>query len=227
MEPIRVFVGFDPRESVAYHVLTHSILSRCSAPVSFTPLSLHSVRSIFDRPRDPSQSTDFAFSRFLVPALCAFEGWSLFLDCDILAQDDLTKLWAQRDDQFAVQVVKHDYTPAQQVKFLNQVQTVYPRKNWSSVLLFNNARCKRLTPKYVSSASGLELHRFSWLDDSDIGELDQRWNHLVGEYAPNPHAALVHFTNGGPYFAAYRQCEYAQAWYAELRAAQAGLQSYP
>jgi hypothetical protein len=101
-------------------------------------------------------------------------------------------------------------------KFLDQVQTKYKRKNWSSLMLFNNARCRALTPDYVNTASGLELHRFAWIDDAAIGELPLEWNWLVGEYAHNPAAKIVHFTIGGPYFAAYRDCDYAGEWFAEF-----------
>ena len=144
--PVRIFIGFDPRESIAYHVLSHSIIRRTSVPVAITPLSLAALKDVFDRPRDPRQSTDFAFTRFLVPYLCDYAGWALFLDCDMLLRRDLGDLWALRDDRYAVMVVKHDYTPSTGVKFLGQQQTSYARKNWSSVMLFNTARCRALDP---------------------------------------------------------------------------------
>jgi len=213
---IRIFIGFDERETAAWHVLTHSIMARASLPVSFTPLSLPTLRSVFRRERDPMQSTDFAFSRFLTPYLSGFEGWSLFMDCDMLVRDDIAKLWALRDERYAVMCVKHDHQPKETVKFHNEKQTPYPKKNWSSVMLFNNARCKALTPEYVNTASGLELHQFKWLgDDSQIGELPRTWNHLVGYYEDDPGVANVHYTLGGPYWDEYRHCEHAQAWFDE------------
>jgi len=210
---IRIFIGYDPREAAAWSVLAHSIHVRASEPVSVTPLMLSQLAGVFRRSRNALQSTDFAFTRFLTPYLSGYEGWSLFTDCDMLVLDDVAKLWALRDDRYAVMVVKHDHRPREAVKFLGQPQTAYPKKNWSSVMLFNNARCRTLTPEYVNTASGLELHQFKWLpDEALIGALPARWNHLVGYDPPTPGAALVHYTLGGPYFHEYRDCEYAEEW---------------
>jgi hypothetical protein len=213
---IRIFVGFDPRETVAWHVLSHSILARASEPVSIVPLALGGLGGLMRRERSPLQSTDFAFSRFLVPHLSGYEGWSVFMDCDMLVRRDVAELWALRDERCAVMCVKHDHRPTETVKFLGARQTIYPKKNWSSLMLFNNARCRALTAEYVDTASGLELHQFKWLaSESLIGELPRRWNHLVGWDAHDPEAANVHFTDGGPYFDEYRGCEYAGEWFLE------------
>jgi hypothetical protein len=210
---IRVFIGFDPREASAFSVLAHSIHVRASVPVSVTPLMLSQLAAIFSRERNSLQSTDFAFTRFLTPYLSGYEGWSLFTDCDMLVLDDVAKLWALRDERYAVMVVKHDHRPRESVKFLGQPQTAYPKKNWSSVMLFNNARCRVLTPEYVNTATGLELHQFKWLpDEALIGALPGRWNHLVGYDPPSRDVSLVHYTLGGPYFEEYRNCEYAEEW---------------
>jgi lipopolysaccharide biosynthesis glycosyltransferase len=217
-EPIRIFIGFDRREAVAFSVLAHSIHARASEPISITPLVLSQLRSVFTRARHPLQSTDFAFSRFLTPYLSGYEGWSLFMDCDMLMRADVARLWKLRDERYSVQVVQHDHRPREDVKFLGQAQTPYPKKNWSSVILFNNARCTALTPEYVNIASGLELHQFKWLpDESLIGKLPRRWNHLVGYHVYDPDAALVHYTLGGPYFEEYDDCDYASEWRAELQ----------
>jgi hypothetical protein len=216
---IRIFIGFDPRETVAWHVLCHSILARCTQPVSFTPLALDHLRDAFTRPRDPLQSTDFSFTRFLVPYLSGYEGWSLFMDCDMLVRADIAELWELRDERYAVMCVKHDHRPQETVKFLGAPQTAYGKKNWSSVMLFNNARCRALTPEYVNTASGLALHQFKWLDSDDaIGALPRTWNHLVGHDAPDPGAKNVHYTIGGPYFREYAEVEHAHHWFAERRA---------
>jgi hypothetical protein len=137
----------------------------------------------------------------------------------MLCRADVAGLVAEIDRQSekAVLVCKHDYTPSPERKFLNQVQTVYPRKNWSSVMLMNGRKCAALTKEYVNSASGLDLHRFNWLDDAQIGELPIEWNWLVGEYKHNPDAKIVHFTRGGPYFQDYRNCDYSEEWFAEYR----------
>jgi len=212
---IKVFIGFDSHETVAFHVLAHSIHVRASEPVAITPLMLTQLKSIFTRERNALQSTEFSFSRFLVPYLSNYEGWSLFCDCDMLMLDDIAKLWALRDERFAVQVVKHDHVPPEDIKFLNQPQSKYQKKNWSSVMLFNNAKCKALTVDYANTATGLELHQFKWLgDDSLIGEIPPRWNHLV-DYDPAlpvSELSLIHYTEGGPYFEQYKNCGYAQLW---------------
>ena len=210
---INIFIGYDPREAVAFGVLAHSIHARSSQPVSIAPLMLSQLKHIYARERHPLQSTDFSFTRFLVPYLSGHTGWSLFMDCDMLVLDDIAKLWALRDERYAVQVVKHNHVPKEDTKFLGATQTKYEKKNWSSVILFNNAKCRALTPEYVNTATGLELHQFKWLGNDDlIGEIPHRWNHLVGYDAPNPDVSLVHYTIGGPYFDEYRDCEHADTW---------------
>ena len=219
---IRVFVGYDSREAVAFSVLAHSINARASQPVAVTPVMLSQLRGVYRRERNPLQSTDFSFSRFLTPYLCDYQGWAIFTDCDMLVLDDIAKLWSLRDERYAVQVVKHVHVPKEDVKFLGATQTKYEKKNWSSVMLMNCAKCTALTPDYVNRASGLELHQFKWLEsDAFIGELPRQWNHLVGYDEPRDDASLVHFTTGGPYFNEYRDCEYAREWFAEKLAMEA------
>jgi hypothetical protein len=216
---LQVYIGYDPREAVAYHTLAHSILRRSSIPVSIAPLMQSQLKGIYTRPRGPTESTEFSLTRFLVPLLSGYRGWSLFMDCDMLCRADFAELAALtgRAADRAVLVCKHDYTPSPERKFLNQVQTVYPRKNWSSVMLFNNERCRALTGDYVNTATGLELQRFNWIDDASIGELPLEWNWLVGEYQHNPAAKVVHYTRGGPYFEEFRGCDYAEEWFEENR----------
>lgn len=213
-----IYIGYDPRESVAFHTLSHSILRRSSVPIAVAPLVQSQLRQIYRRPRGPTESTEFSMTRFLVPALSEYRGWSLFMDCDMLCRTDISALTAEIERQAdkAVLVCKHDYVPKTERKFLGQVQTKYARKNWSSLMVFNNERCRSLSVDYVNSASGLELHRFAWVDDRAIGELPLEWNWLVGEYPYNPEAKIVHFTIGGPYFEAYRDCDYAEEWFAEF-----------
>jgi len=216
---IRIFIGYDAREAEAFSVLAHSIHRHASQPVSIAPVMLSQLAGVYRRERDPLQSTDFSFSRFLVPWMCGYEGWAVFMDCDQLVLDDIARLWALRDDRYAVQVVKHHHVPKEEVKFLGATQSKYEKKNWSSVMLMNCARCGALTPEYVNSATGLELHQFKWLGNDDlIGAIPSRWNHLVGYDAPRADAGLVHYTIGGPYFDEYRNCEYARQWFEEREA---------
>lgn len=212
---IRIFIGFDSKEIVAYHVLCQSILEHSSAPVAFSPIVLSNLGGLFTRERNPLQSTEFSFSRFLVPYLSNYEGWSIFMDCDMLARADIAKLWSLRDDRYAAMCVKHDYVPKVETKFLGQTQTKYEKKNWSSMILFNNAKCRALTRDYVNSATGLQLHQFKWLDSEEkIGAIPVVWNYLVNEYDYREDAKLVHFTDGGPYFEEYRNDDYAPEWFA-------------
>ena len=216
---LQIYIGYDPKEAVAYHTLAHSIQRHASIPVTIAPLMQSQLRNIYTRARGPTESTEFSLTRFLVPALSEYRGWSLFMDCDMLCRSDIAEIavLAERSPGKAVLVCKHDYTPGPARKFLNQVQTVYPRKNWSSVMFFNNARCTALTAGYVNSATGLDLQRFKWMDDALIGDLPLEWNWLVGEYQHNPDARLVHYTIGGPYFDEYRGCDYAEEWFEENR----------
>lgn len=198
-------------------MFAHSVLRRATVPVSVQFLMLTQLKRIFDRPRDPYQSTEFAFTRFLVPYLCNYAGRALFCDGDMIMRADIAELMAQFDERYAVQVVQrthHEMTP-DGLKFLGRVQTAYPRKNWSSVMLFNNARCHRLTPEYVAAAPGLELHQFAWLQDRDIGAIKGHWNHLVGVDMPNQAAKLAHFTLGMPSFKVWQECEFAPDWRGE------------
>jgi hypothetical protein len=214
---IRVFIGYDSTIRVPAHVLAHSIQARSSLPVSVTYLKLDQLKSDFTRERDPLQSTEFSFSRFLVPYLCNYEGWSLFLDNDMLCLADIAELWQLRNPRYALQVVKHQHEAETGTKFLGRPQTPYQKKNWSSVMLFNNTKCQFLTPQLVNTSTGLNLHQFKWLNTDDlIGDLPPEWNHLVGVNPPRSDAKLAHYTLGGPYFDETKECEFSNEWWAEF-----------
>ena len=211
---IRIFIGYDEGEKIAFHVLAESIRKQSSEPISITPIDLNTIRNHFIRDKQSNQSTEFAFSRFMVPYLSNYKGWSIFMDCDMLLRTDINELWKLRDDDYAVMCVKHNYEPKQDVKFRGAKNEKFPKKNWSSLMLMNNAKCKLLTPEYVRTASGLELHQFKWLEsERDIGAIPKTWNWLVGEYEYNPLANNVHFTLGGPYFYDYVNCDYSKEWF--------------
>jgi len=160
------------------------------------------------------QSTDFSFSRFLTPYLFEFEGWAVFVACDMLVLDDMVNLWNLRDDKYAVQCVKHDHAPLEDTKFLDQLKTKY-EKNWSSVMVINAAKCQALTPNYVNTANGLDLHRFHWLgDDNLIGKIPHRWNYLL-DYdpaVPIHEVSSLHYTTGGSYFDECKNHGYSDVW---------------
>lgn len=143
------------------------------------------------------------------------------MDCDMLCLGDIAEFagYASLMEKYAtaVRVVKHDYVPSAQVKFRDQVQTRYEKKNWSSVMLFNNHLCRNLTPEYVHKAPGLALHSFEWVDSRKVGGLPKEWNYLVGEQNQTDKTPkLIHYTLGGPWFPEYRNCEYADSWRFEL-----------
>ena len=204
---INIFIGYDSKERVAYNVLSHSIIQNSTKPVAITPIALNNLKDDFVRERNALSSTEFSFSRFIIPHLMNYQGWALFMDCDMLMFEDVAELWRMRDDSKAIQVCKHDYTPKEKTKFLGQTQTVYPKKNWSSFMLMNCKKCSSLTPDYVNRASGLELHQFKWLESEElIGDLPLEWNWLVGEYEYKEDVKNVHYTKGGPWFEEYARC---------------------
>jgi hypothetical protein len=215
---LTIFIGYDPVESIAFHTLVQSITHYASQPVHIVPLNIRNLKSHFTRERDPKQSNEFSFTRFLVPSLMDYKGWALFMDCDMMFREDVFNVFDELRNQEgkAVYVVKHDYEPGDKVKYLNTVQYAYPRKNWSSFVLWNcgHVSNKKVTNEWVQEASGLELHRFTWLDDSEIGELNVRWNWLVGDYKnPPPDVANVHWTLGGPYFNECRTADFHEEWF--------------
>jgi hypothetical protein len=210
---LRVFVGYDPREAVAYHVCCQSILEQTNHPVSF-----HPVRG--DR-RDGSN--DFIYTRFLVPWLCGFHGHALFVDGDMIVRGDIADLFELRRNDLGVQVVKHDYRTKHPTKYLGNPNADYPRKNWSSVVLWNASFFpnRKLTPEFVASKPGHYLHRFLWLTDGQIGDLPPEWNRLVLEQELTPEDRIRHFTIGTPCFAEYADCDGADEWHAAYRRATA------
>ena len=219
----KVFVGYDPREDIAYQVCKHSIARR-NKEVLVRPLVQKELREAgwYTRPVDPLSSTEFTFTRFLIPELCDYKGWALFMDCDMILLTDIQELFDQADEKYAVMCVHHDYTPREGLKMDGQKQSIYPRKNWSSVMLFN---CGHPSNKQINSSvvndtniTGKYLHRFSWLKDSEIGELSHEWNWLTDWYKEpeDGKPKLLHYTEGGPWFENYRDCDYHKEWKIEL-----------
>jgi lipopolysaccharide biosynthesis glycosyltransferase len=216
MNEIKIFVGFDRVETACFHVLNHSIMRRTRRRVHVIPIWLRQLEDCFSRLRDPLQSNEFSFSRWLVPWLCGYKGWAIFMDSDMLCLSDIGHLWDMRDEQYAVQCVQHNYTPNGTTKYLDNKQTVYPKKNWSSMMLFNNERCTALTPHYVNQATGLQLHQFKWLEnDNLIGNISPHWNYLIGYYPKHMEPKLIHWTDYGPWLEGYQDVDYANEWFAE------------
>ena len=215
MKPIPIFIGYDPREAVAYHTCVNSIIRQASRPVAIIPLALNLFEDYQETHTDGSNH--FIYSRFLVPHLMRNQGWAIFIDGDMILRDDIVKLWDLRNDCRDVMVVKHDYQTRQTEKYLGAKNENYPRKNWSSVILWNCASYpnRKLTPEFIEGASGAELHRFTWIDDDRIGELPPEWNWLPDEYGPNPDAKLLHYTLGTPCFHEFATTPQSDEWHRE------------
>jgi len=224
MQDFKVFIGWDSREDVAYQVARHSILKH-NPNIEVIPLRQYELREqgVYWRAEDKKGSTEFTLTRFLVPFLSQYRGYSLFMDCDVLAYDDISKIIEEADRGRNVNVVKHDYSPTSKMKMDGKMQHNYPRKNWSSVMLFNNHQCRMLTPELVNNETPMYLHRLLWADE-DIGNLDVKWNLLNGYY--DDKAVIRHYTDGGPWFEDYRDCPHAAAWREELQELY-GIKSFP
>ena len=218
---IPIFIGYDFRERAATNVLIDSIYQNSSKPVSITPLVTPQLMSqgLYWRSRDNKQSTDFSFTRFLVPYLMNYEGWAIFMDCDMLCREDISDLWNLRNNSYSLMCIHHDHKASEEKKFQGETQSNYPKKNWSSLMLLNCSKCRALTPEYVNSATGLELHRFLWLEgDHHIGVIEMEWNYLVGvnfEKEGKTKIKNLHWTLGGPWFKDQRTMgkEFAAEWF--------------
>jgi lipopolysaccharide biosynthesis glycosyltransferase len=212
LNKINLVVGFDQREAVAYHVFCQSIIDQATVPVQFLPLAENMLSDYKEAHVDGSNK--FIYSRFLTPYLMNFSGWAIFADGDMVCQADISDLWALRDETKAVQVVKHDYKTKVIKKYLGNKNENYPRKNWSSLILWNCGHPKNaiLRPEFIQSQPGSYLHRFAWLGDELIGELNKEWNWLAIEYPENHKAKIIHYTLGTPCFKAYADESMSEVW---------------
>ena len=233
-QPNTVYIGYDPREDVAYEVLKFTIERIAVDNVRIVPIRRDVVERmcIYNRKYDVVDgqyidqidgrpfSTDFSFTRFLVPALNMYQGWALYMDCDMYLRTDINELFEEYNmDYYPLYCVKHEYTPGDGTKMDGRSQANYRRKNWSSLMLWNcgHELNKRLTVHDVNNQPGSWLHGFEWLPekDSDIGTIDENW--LDGHSDPELKAKNVHFTTGGPWFKDW-QCKrpidgmYAAEW---------------
>jgi len=215
---IRVFVGYDPREAVVFHVCVQSLVKYSSRPLAITPLALNNLAEIYQE--DHVDGTNaFTYSRFLVPFLCGFEGQAIYIDGDMVVRGDISELVGYLSPGKDIAVVKHEYETVACRKYFGTDNRNYPRKNWSSVIVWDcsSAFNSRLTPEFVRTHDGAYLHQFKWLLSNDrIGELPQDWNWLAGEYLNNDSAKLYHYTLGSPCFPEYASCQHADAWWRDF-----------
>ena len=215
MKPIPVFVGYDPREAIAYHTCVNSIIRNASAPVAIVPVALNLFQEYQETHTDGSNH--FIYTRFLIPYLMDFQGRAIFIDGDMIVRGDIVELYNMMDMYSDVAVVKHDYKTKMKEKYLGAPNEDYPRKNWSSVIIWNcnSFPNRQLTPNFVQKQPGSFLHRFTWLDDKRIQALPPEWNWLPDEYGPNPDAKLLHYTLGTPCFHEFANTPQAQDWHCE------------
>lgn len=231
MKPV-VYIGADAREEVALNVCSYSLLKNTKTEVDIFELRHRDLRKkgLFWRPwhTHPTEghlfdgidlkpfSTEFSHTRFLVPALQNYEGWALFMDCDMLWRSDIKELWDMLDDKYAAMVVKHNHIPKETVKMDDQIQTTYKKKNWSSFVAFNcsHPANKVLTPEIVNSQTGTWLHQFSWLHENQIGHLgfDYNW---IENISTSVSQKVIHYTLGGPWFSDYRDVMFGDLWVEE------------
>lgn len=208
---LRIFIGWDSREQEVADVLKYSLIKHASIPLDVRFLKLHELD--FQRPRDPLQSTEFTYTRFLVPALCGYQGKAIFMDCDMLCLNDIKALDDLDMGHLALRVVKHDYRPTETLKMDGCVQTVYPRKNWSSLMIMNCAKLTLWSKKIVETQTGAYLHRFHDIPDDAIGDIPNTWNTLDWM---DDKTNLIHYTSGGPWFDAYKDHPYGAPWFQYL-----------
>lgn len=231
-----IFVGFDPREAAAFAVARYSIRRHLTQNIPIYGLVLSDLiakglytrpiehrKSATDKPimwdtiSEAPMSTQHANARFLTPHL-AKTGWALFMDGDTLVRGNLARVFEKLDSDKAVYCVQHKHEPQPGIKMDGQLQLSYQRKNWSSFILFNcsHEANAALTLKVINTLPGRDLHRLIWLDDSEIGALDPKWNFLVGHSDPKIDPVVVHHTSGTPDMVGYENVPYADEWRAEL-----------
>ena len=209
---MKVFIGWDSREQIAYQVAKYSI-RKYNKGVEIIPIKQHELRNrgIYTRPEDAWGSTEFSLTRFLTPYLANYEGMAVFMDCDVLVQTNIESILDDIDMRNVVSCVQHDYTPYTHKKMDGKVQHVYPRKNWSSVMVFNCKECDILQPSSVNVRAPKYLHRMEWAREK-IGSLPHTWNYLAGYYDDIEKPNVIHYTDGGPWFENYKFCPMAKEW---------------
>ena len=212
-QPHRIFIGYDPSQQIAYEVLEYSLRKHASEPIDVQPIDAERLAD-FNRPVDPLASTPFTYTRFLVPWLCDYDGIALFMDSDMLALGDISELFNLSMEGLALRVRQHDYRPDETVKMGGKVQTQYPRKNWSSLMLMNCPELGAWSKEAVETQSGAWLHRFEPIPDERIGDLSPEWNVLDHMTGPTK---LLHYTSGGPWLAGCEDADHAELWHQNRR----------
>ena len=209
---LNIFIGFDQKEAIAYHTFVQSLIEKSSVPLSIIPLAENNLNFYNESHSDGTNK--FTYSRFLIPYLMNYNGWAIFVDGDMVCLSDIKELTSYFDPKYAVSVVKHDYKTKQKLKYFGQKNEDYPRKNWSSVIIWNcsHPKNKQLNPSFVNNKEGSFLHRFKWLNDQEIGDLPKSWNWLAIEYPEKDNLKLIHYTLGTPCFKDYANTSLSEFW---------------
>ena len=231
----RVYVGYSADEAMASRVAEASLRAHATMEhgfawqnILFRRLSRFSIHNVYTRETERREdgriydvisnapmSTDHAIARFFVPFLCDYAGWALFTDGDVLCRRSIHDLFAGADEHHAVQCVQHPPLLGEGLKKDDALQLSYPRKNWSSVMLFN---CGHPANRVLDLATlnqwpGRDLHAFKWLKDTEIGALDPTWNYLVNIDPPQADPAMVHYTEGIPSLPGHETDPFAREWF--------------
>ena len=227
-----VYIGYDDRDEIAASVCASSIRRRSNCSLRYLRKTDPDVQKVFSRGFELAPngqmidaidgkpfSTDFSFTRFLVPYLEKYYGWAIFCDPDMIWLAPPEELLALADDKYAAMVVKHNHVPTEKTKMGGLVQTTYPRKNWSSLVLWNcgHRHNKMLAPQQINLIEGSYLHGFVWLKDDEIGELDPAWNFLVGHSDPKIQPKVIHHTDGSPTFKDCNTVRFADVFFDEIK----------
>lgn len=230
MSNFGVFIGYDEREAKATEVAAKTLRNVTNGQVEpqflradkladhglLTRISDHRGGQDYDFVSNAPKSTRFAISRFLTPILCQ-DGFQLFCDADVVFFRDPREMLVEIEPGKAVYVVKHEHIPTSELKMVNQVQTIYARKNWSSVALYraDHPSNRRLSLHDINTRPGRDLHRFYWLHDDEIGAIDPKWNWLVNIQPKPDNVGIMHMTLGGPWLPDWTPQEHDELWLAE------------
>jgi lipopolysaccharide biosynthesis glycosyltransferase len=212
---MKIYIGHDSNFPKATKVCIRSIQDH-SKPweheIKYLDKKSLTKVGVYGRENVPGESTEFSFTRFYVPMLCHYKETALFCDNDFLFKCNPTELEKYLKNK-PVAVVKHKLDNIHGSKMDGVENKSYPKKCWSSLMLFDNSKLKHLTKEYLDDASPADLHQFAWVDEKDISEIPRSYNHLVGYYKKHNRIKAIHYTQGGPWFEEYKNGEFSEEWW--------------
>jgi hypothetical protein len=211
-KPLNIYVGYDSNMNDLEGVCKLSILKSIEESLGggkwnnyleFKPeIKILDIAKLPDYNREyANQSTEFTYSRFLIPYLENYEGFSLFVDNDFIFTKTPLSMFNYLSPDDAVACIKYPHYEHDATKFDGEVNIDYPCKLWSSMMFFNNGHedCKKLTPEVVNTWTGKQLHQFEWTDK--ISEIPQKYIFVEGYDNPEEKWDYtgIHYTRGGPW----------------------------